>query len=39
MKSFRKELWIEIPSRIGFLNITEKIEQCLKESEIKEGLR
>lgn len=37
MKSFRKELWIEIPSRIGFLNITEKIEQCLKESEIKEG--
>lgn len=37
MKSFRKELWIEIPSRVGFLNITEQIVQCLEESRIKEG--
>jgi len=37
MKSYRKELWIEIASRTGFLNITEQVEQRLKESEIKEG--
>jgi len=37
MKSFRKELWIEIPSRVGFLNITEQIDLCLNESGIKEG--
>jgi len=37
MQSYRKELWIEIPNRIGFLNITEQVERCLKESDIKEG--
>ena len=38
MKSFRKELWFDIPSRRAFINITPEIEQCLKESSIKEGL-
>lgn len=38
MKTFRKELWIEVPSRIGFLDITGQVEQCLEESEIREGL-
>jgi secondary thiamine-phosphate synthase enzyme len=38
MKSYRKELWFEIPSRRGFVNITSEIEQCLKESGIQEGL-
>jgi secondary thiamine-phosphate synthase enzyme len=38
MKSFRKELWFNIPSRRGFLNITTKIETCLQESGIQEGL-
>ncbi|MDT8441422.1 MAG: secondary thiamine-phosphate synthase enzyme YjbQ [Desulfuromonadales bacterium] len=38
MQSFRKELWFEIPSRRGFLNITPQIEQCLAESGIREGL-
>ena len=37
MRSYRKELWIEIPSRMGFLNITEQVAQCLEESEIQEG--
>jgi secondary thiamine-phosphate synthase enzyme len=37
MKSYRKELWIEISSRIGFLNITEQVECGLQESKIKEG--
>jgi len=38
MKSFRKELWFEVPSRRGFVNITDQIEECLRESEINEGL-
>ncbi len=38
MKSFRKELWFNIPSRRGLVNITPEIEQCVLESEIKEGL-
>lgn len=38
MKSYRKELWFNIPSRRGFVNITDQVEQCLKESSISEGL-
>ncbi len=38
MKSFRKELWFVIPSRRAYLNITSKVEECLRESGIQEGL-
>ncbi|MFZ1041552.1 MAG: secondary thiamine-phosphate synthase enzyme YjbQ [Anaerolineales bacterium] len=38
MKSFRKELWFNIPTRRGFVNITSEVEIALKESEISEGL-
>ena len=38
MKSFRKELWFNIPSRRGFINITRQVEEALHESGIKEGL-
>lgn len=38
MKSFRKELWFEIPKRRGFVNITSTLEDCVKQSGIKEGL-
>ncbi|MBU0680242.1 MAG: secondary thiamine-phosphate synthase enzyme YjbQ [Proteobacteria bacterium] len=38
MKSFHKELWFEIPSRRGLVNITPEVEACLAESGIKEGL-
>jgi len=38
MKSFRRELWFDIPSRRAFINITPKVEECLKESGVKEGL-
>jgi len=38
MKSFRKELWFEIPVRRGFTNITSRVEECIRESEIQEGL-
>ena len=38
MKSYRKELWFNIPSRRGFVNITPDVEAALHESGIKEGL-
>jgi secondary thiamine-phosphate synthase enzyme len=38
MKSYRKELWFNIPSRRGFVNITPQVEEALHESGIKEGL-
>ncbi len=38
MKSYRKELWFNIPARRAFINITPKVEDCLKESGIREGL-
>jgi secondary thiamine-phosphate synthase enzyme len=38
MKSYRKELWFDIPSRRGFVNITPQVDRCLKESGIAEGL-
>jgi thiamine phosphate synthase YjbQ (UPF0047 family) len=38
VKSHRKELWFNIPTRRAFLNITPQVEECLKESGVKEGL-
>ena len=38
VKSFRKELWFEVPARRAFLNITPQVESALRESGIKEGL-
>jgi secondary thiamine-phosphate synthase enzyme len=38
MKSYRKELIFNIPSRRGFVNITHEVEQALAESGISEGL-
>ena len=38
MKSWHKELWFEIPTRWGFVNITPEVERCLAESGIQEGL-
>ena len=38
MKSYRKELWFEASRRRELINITSNIDQCLKESNIKEGL-
>ncbi len=38
MESFRKELWFNIPSRRGFVNITPQVEDCLRESGVSEGL-
>lgn len=38
MKSYRKELWFEIPTRRAFVNITDTLQKCVDESGIKEGL-
>ena len=38
MKSYRKELWFEVPQRRGFVNITPQIEDCLRDSGVREGL-
>ena len=38
MKNFRKELFFNVPDRVGFVNITPEVERCVKESGIKEGL-
>lgn len=38
MKSYRKELWFNIPQRRAFINITSQVNDCLRESGIKEGL-
>src|SRR5690554_2252295 len=38
MKSYRKELYFSTRTRRAFLNITPQVEECLRESGIKEGL-
>ena len=38
MKSYRKELFFEIPSRRGLVNITPQVQTCLEESGVQEGL-
>lgn len=38
MKNYRKELWFNVPTRRAFINITSQVEECLRESGIKEGL-
>ena len=37
MKSYRKELWFNTPTRRMFINITREVEECLRESGKKEG--
>ena len=38
MKSFHKEIWFDIPSRMEFVNITHEVQEVLSESKIQEGL-
>jgi secondary thiamine-phosphate synthase enzyme len=38
MKSFRKELWMNISGRRDFVNITRDVQTAVDESGIKEGL-
>lgn len=38
MRSYRETLSFNIPKRRAYINITPKIEECLKKSKVKEGL-
>ena len=38
MQSFHKELWLHIPKRMEFMNITSDVENAICESGVKEGL-
>ncbi|MBW2652249.1 MAG: YjbQ family protein, partial [Deltaproteobacteria bacterium] len=38
MKSYRKELWFNVPTRRAFINITPEVDECLNKSGIKEGI-
>ncbi len=38
MKTYRKELWFEVKKRREIINITNLVEQCVKDSGIKDGL-
>jgi len=38
MKSYRKELWFNVPARMDFVNITPDVEAAVRHSSIMEGL-
>ncbi len=38
MRSYRKELWFQVPARRGFMNITPQVEEAVTSSGVKEGL-
>ncbi len=38
MKSYRKELWFNAPTRVAFVNITGEVRECLQASGVREGL-
>lgn len=37
MKHYRKELWFNTKTRRAFINITDKVRQCIKESKVLNG--
>ncbi|MBS3740493.1 MAG: secondary thiamine-phosphate synthase enzyme YjbQ, partial [Candidatus Cloacimonetes bacterium] len=38
MKSYKDELWFKTSRRREYINITPKVEQAVKKSDVKEGL-
>jgi secondary thiamine-phosphate synthase enzyme len=38
VKSYRKELKFNLPSRRAYVNITSQVEDCIRESGVQEGL-
>lgn len=38
MKTYRKELWFNLPGRRGYVNITSELKKCIQSSGIKEGI-
>ena len=37
MKSYRQELWFNAPNRMDLINITPQVNECLRESGIRDG--
>jgi len=38
MRTYRKELWFNVPIRRAFINITPDVQKCIDESGGSEGL-
>ena len=38
MKTFREEIWFNTPTRRAYINITDKVQEIIQQSGIKEGL-
>ena len=38
MKSYTEHLWFNVKKRIEFINITDKVEEIVRKSKVKEGL-
>ncbi|MBI5887012.1 MAG: YjbQ family protein [Deltaproteobacteria bacterium] len=38
MKSYRRELFFQLPTRVGFVNITSEVASCVADSGVNEGL-
>lgn len=37
MKSYRQELWMNVPARMDFVNITSQVQDAIDKSGVKEG--
>ncbi len=38
MKTYRQELWMNVPQRMDFVNITPQVDEALRASGVQEGL-
>lgn len=38
MKHYREELWFNLPQRMGFVNITDRVEEAVRKSGVQHGL-
>lgn len=38
MKSYRQELWMNVPARMDFVNITAEVQKAVDKSGVKEGM-
>jgi len=38
MKHYREELWFNLPERVGFVNITDRVEDAVQKSGVAHGL-
>ena len=38
MKSLTEHLWFEVPSRRGYINVTDTVESLVRKSGVQEGL-